>query len=89
MSKIKVPCAEENCGSESWEVVPDIAGMLLDAHMKAKHMPVQPIMATSPTMATLPGSQPQAERLKIPSLTFTGQTLEQEEFEHFQYLFNN
>ena len=89
MSKIKVPCAEEDCGWESQEVAPDIAGMLLDAHIKIKHMPVQTTMATSPTMATLPGTLPQAERLKRPSLTSTGQTLEEEEFEHFQYLFDN
>ena len=71
MSKFKVPCAEEDYGWESREVVLDTAIMLLDEHIKIKHMPVQPTMATSPTMATLPGTLPQAERLKRPSLTFT------------------
>ena len=32
--------------------------------------------------------RPQAERVKRPVLTFTGQAISQEEFEHFQYLFD-
>ena len=40
-------------------------------------------------MATLPQvTHPQAERVKRPSLTFSGSTLEQEDFEHFKHLFS-
>ena len=34
------------------------------------------------------GHHPQAERVRRPVLDFTGQTLEQEDYEHFQYLFS-
>ena len=51
VSKIKVPCAEEDCDWESREVVREAAQILLDAHIKLKHLPVQ---STPTTIATLP-----------------------------------
>ena len=51
VSKIKVPCIVKDCDWKSREVVPDTAEMLLKAHIKLKHIPVQ---YTPPAMATLP-----------------------------------
>ena len=54
--------------------------------MKQHHAPVQ--TPTQTTLATLPESRPQAERVKRPSLTFSGSTLKQEDFQHFKHLFS-
>ena len=59
-----------------------MAERMLDRHINLDHNQAQPTMATSPH------ATPQAERVKRPSLTFTGQSLEQEDFEHFQYQFD-
>ena len=49
--KIKVPCIVKDCNWKSREVVPDTAKILLKAHIKLQHIPVQ---YTPPAMATLP-----------------------------------
>ena len=59
-----------------------MAERMLDRHINLDHSQAQP------NVATLPVASPQAERVKRPSLTFTGQSLEQEDFEHFQYQFD-
>ena len=52
-------------------------------HIKTVHPAAQPQPPTQPAH----GQRPQAERVKRPILSFTGQTLEQEEFDHFRYQF--
>ena len=83
MSKVKVKCVETDCDWVSEEAEQEMAKFFLEAHIKIKHLPVQPLH--QPVAATLPRNHPQSERVKRPILTFTGQTLEQEDYEHFQY----
>ena len=86
MSKIKLKCVEADCDWVSEEAEFDVVKYYMDTFIELQHAPVQPTMQT--TSATLPESRPQAERVKRPSLTFLGSTLEVEEFEHFKHLFD-
>ena len=56
-------------------------------HIPAPHHNCPPISTTStstPNPMPAHGQRPQAERVKRSILSFTGQTLEQEEFDHFR-----
>ena len=57
----------------------------LQLHVQTAHPQQQPQQRE---LAGQVGHQPQAERVWRPVLDFTGQTLEQEDYEHFQYLFS-
>ena len=84
MTKVKIECVKVDCVWETEEEL-ELAKFLLDKHIQVEHTPVPP----QTTMATLPQvTHPQAERVKRPSLTFSGSTLEQEDFEHFKHLFS-
>ena len=56
----------------------------LSLHVQTAHPPQQPPRHDPVGQG---GHHHQAERVKRPILNFTGQTLEQEDFDHFQYLF--
>ena len=79
MSKERLKCTEADCDRVTEEAEFEEAEYYMDKHVKLHHAPVQPTMQT--TLATLPESRPQAERVKRPSLSFSGSTLEVEEFE--------
>ena len=77
MTKKKLNCIEEDCGYQTQEVEQDLALQLLTLHVNTQYAQA----------ATAEGRQhtAQAERIKRPVLTFTGTTLEQEDYEHFFY----
>ena len=79
MAVIKLDCIEEDCGYQTQEVEQDLALQLLTLHVKTQH--------TQAAVAEGRQHTAQAERVKRPVLTFTGATLEQEEFDHFLYQF--
>ena len=69
---MELPCVVKECVSAT-----------LQFHINTVHLAAQPQPLTAPSH----GQRPQAERVKRPILSFTGQTLEQEEFDHFRYQF--
>ena len=69
---MELPCVVKECVSAT-----------LQFHINTVHLAAQPQPLTAPSH----GQHPQAERVKRPILSFTGQTLEQEEFDHFRYQF--
>ena len=79
MAVIKLDCIEEDCGYQTQEVEQDLALQLLTLHVKTQH--------TQAAVAEGRQHTAQAERVKRPVLTFTGATLEQEEYDHFLYQF--
>ena len=81
MAKVTLDCIEAGCEFKTQEVEKDLALQLLTLHMSTHHQHTQ--------AGTAGGRQhaPQAERVKRPVLSFTGSTLEQEEYEHFLYQF--
>ena len=81
MAKVSLDCIEADCEFKTQEVEQDLALQLLDRHMNSKHQHIQPVAAGGRQHA------PQAERVKRPVLSFTGSTLEQEEYDHFLYQF--
>ena len=82
MAPVELKCVKVDCAWVSQSMEYDQAVQMLQIHIKLEHTTVQPEMATSPH------ASPQAEHVKRPSLTFTGRSLEQEDFEHFQYQFD-
>ena len=74
-------CSQADCGYVTEEVAVNFADMLelLRLHTAACHP------SSNPTGT--PGRKSQAERVKRPILTLTGKTVEQEEFEHFMYVY--
>ena len=64
-------------------MVKECVSATLQLHINTVHPAAQPQPLTAPSH----GQRPQAERVKRPILSFTGQTLEQEEFDHFWYQF--
>ena len=79
MSKIKLNCIQDSCSFQTQEVEHELAIQLLTLHVNTQH-----VQATG----TEDNRQSaQAERVKRPILTFTGTTLEQEEYDHFLYQF--
>ena len=69
------------CGYKTPKLEFENASAMLQLHIQTVHPAAQ--LPTPPTQ----GQRPQAERVKRPLLSFTGQTLEQEEFDHFRYQF--
>ena len=74
MSKIKLDCIQDGCTFQTQEVENELAIQLLTLHVSTQHAGGEKQNA-------------QAERVKRPILTFTGTSLEQEEYEHFLYQF--
>ena len=82
MAKVQLDCIEEGCEFKTQEVEQNLALQLLDRHMSSKHQQQNQAVASGGRQHT-----PQAECVKRPVLTFTGSTLEQEEYDHFLYKF--
>ena len=76
---LRLNCIEPDCEFQTQEVEQDLAVQLLTLHVNTRH--TQAVASGGRQHAT------QAERVKRPALTFTGTTLEQEEYEHFLYQF--
>ena len=74
MSKIKLNCIQDGCTFQTQEVENELAIQLLTLHVNTQH-------------AGGDKQNAQAERVKRPILTFTGTSLEQEEYDHFLYQF--
>ena len=74
MSKIKLDCIQDGCTFQTQEVENELAIQLLTLHVNTQH-------------AGGDKQNAQAERVKRPILTFTGTSLEQEEYDHFLYQF--
>ena len=81
----ELPCVVQECGYKTHMLEFENASAMLQLHIKTVHPAAQPQPPT-PRPPTH-GQRPQAERVKRPLLSFTGQTLEQEEFDHFRYQF--
>ena len=60
----------------------DVAMRLMEMHNTAAHPPA------APQANPIRDGRPQAERVKRPMLTLSGQSISQEDYEHFLYLFN-
>ena len=77
-----LPCSLDTCLYTTEEVAETLADMLelLKIHASACH--------PSTTPAATPTRQTQAERVKRPILNLSGQALEQEDYEHFLYMFD-
>ena len=78
---MSLPCSLSTCSYTTEDVATNMADKLelLRIHSQTCH-PV-------PTPAATPTRQAQAERVKRPLLNLTGQALEQEDYDHFLYLF--
>ena len=78
---MSLQCSLSSCPYTTEEVATTMADMLelLRIYTQTCH-PVY-------TPATTPTRQVQAERVKRPLLNLTGQALEQEEYDHFLYMF--
>ena len=77
-----LPCSLDSCPYTTEEVAENLADMLklLEIHASTCH--------PSTTPAVTPTRQTQAERVKRPILNLSGQALEQEDYEHFMYMFD-
>ena len=78
-----LPCDHASCTFVSEEGTLSEKLQHLSLHVQTAHPQPSPRHDTGGHG----GVHPQAERVKRPVLNFTGQTLEQEDFEHFRYLF--
>jgi hypothetical protein len=85
MAHIVLQCPVTTCdkgdGSpyKTEKLAPDMAMEMMRMHNTAIHP------QTGPTVRE---GRPQAERVKRPILTLTGQSITQDEYEHFLYLFS-
>ena len=77
-----LPCSLDSCPYTTEEVAENLSDMLklLEIHASTCH--------PSTTPAVTPTRQTQAERVKRPILNLSGQALEQEDYEHFMYMFD-
>jgi len=79
----ELPCVVQECVYKTPKLEFENASAMLQLHIKTVHPAAQPQPPTPPTHR----QRPQAVRVKRTILSFTGQTLEQEEFDHFRYQF--
>ena len=87
MATVEMACLAPNCDQNNGapykteKVDAAIAWVIMQAHLTQAH-PV--VAAAGPARE----ARPQAERVKRPALTLSGQSIDQEDYDHFRYLFS-
>ena len=77
------PNCDQNAGApyKTEKVDSAIAWAMMQSHIALSHPVVAP---AGPARE----ARPQAERVKMPALTLSGQSIDQEDYDHFEYLFS-